>query len=83
MICEVETYSGFRLHEYPRRFTWQGNWLEVTRVRRQGRSPETLDFEILAADGCVYLLTHHLRGGEWQVRRHEASIDRCRFRFTF
>jgi hypothetical protein len=69
MRCEVETYSGFRLHEYPRRFTWKGNWLEVQSVRRQGRGPETLEFEILAADGCVYLLTYHLAREEWQVCR--------------
>jgi hypothetical protein len=69
MNCQVETYSGFRLHEYPRRFTWEGKWLEVTGVRQQWRGPETLEFEILAEDGSVYRLTCHLAGGAWQARR--------------
>jgi hypothetical protein len=69
MNCEVETYSGFRLHEYPRRFTWEGDWLEVKVVRQQWRGPETLEFEVLAEDGCVYRLTCRLAGGEWQAGR--------------
>jgi len=69
MICQVETYSGSRLHERPRRFTWMGAWLEVAAVRAQWRGPEELHFELVAADGGVFRLTYHFLRDEWRVAR--------------
>ena len=49
--CQVETYSGYRVHERPRRFTWQGKWLEVRRIPRRWQEPEYLSFTVTATLG--------------------------------
>jgi hypothetical protein len=68
MSCQVETYSGSRLHEYPRRFTWEGRWLEVSRVLKRWRDPDHLCFTVRAVDGRTYLLRYHTRRDAWDVR---------------
>jgi hypothetical protein len=65
--CQVETYSGYRLHERPRRFSWQGEWLEVRRVLRRWQEPETLSFIVRAADSQSYLLRYHRQRDIWEV----------------
>jgi hypothetical protein len=64
----VETYSGFRLHERPRRFTYQGEGLEVRRVLAQWQEPEALCFTVAAEDARVYLLKYHPDRDAWEVR---------------
>jgi hypothetical protein len=68
MLCQVETYSGSRLHERPRRFSWGGAWLEVQEVLRQWSEPEHLHFKVAAADGRIYLLTYCRPAEAWEVR---------------
>ena len=66
--CQVETYSGYRVHERPRRFTFQGEWLEVRRVLSRWREPENLCFTVTAHDSRDYLLKYHLQGNAWEAR---------------
>lgn len=65
--CQVETYSGHRLHERPRRFTWQGQWLEVRRVLRRWQEPENLSFIVTADDSQQFLLRYHRHQDTWEV----------------
>jgi hypothetical protein len=70
--CQVETYSGGRLHERPRRFTRGGDWLEVRRILEQWRDPDHLRFKVVAADHRVYLLSYHVRQDAWEVEPAES-----------
>ncbi len=68
MRCQVETYSGSRLHERPRRFTWGGQWLEVRLILARGQEPDGLCFKIAATDGRRYVLKYsHLRD-DWEAQ---------------
>ena len=67
--CQVETYSGYRVHERTRRFTWQGAWLEVRLVVSRWQEPENLCFIVTANDSRRYLLKYHPRRDTWEVRR--------------
>lgn len=69
MDCQVETYSGYRLHERPRRFSWGGEWLAVRQVQEQWSAPDALTFRVLAADDRVYLLTYHHLQDTWEAQR--------------
>jgi hypothetical protein len=66
-FCRVETYSGYRLHERPRRFTFQGQWLEVRRVLARWQEPEHLAFVVFARDSHSYVLKYHLHRDAWEV----------------
>jgi hypothetical protein len=68
MDCQVETYSGSRLHEHPRRFTWEDRWLEVSRILNRWRDPDHLYFKVRAADGRTYLLIYHCRRDAWEAQ---------------
>jgi hypothetical protein len=69
--CQVETYSGSRLHEQPRRFARHGVWLEVRQVLDRWRDPEHLFFKVLADDNQTYLLVYHHLRDLWEVRPTE------------
>jgi hypothetical protein len=66
MDCRVETYSGFRLHERPRRFRWGGTWLEVREVMDHWMAPGYLCFKVKAADR-TYLLKYYQAQDVWEV----------------
>ncbi len=65
---QVETYSGYRLHERPRRFTWGEKWLQVRRVLARWSGPDHLSFKVAAEDGRVFLLTYHQLADAWEVK---------------
>ena len=71
--CQVETYSGVRLHERPRRFTRGGEWLTVRRVVEQWREPRLLCFKVVADDQRLYLLSYHLSADAWEVELAEGG----------
>lgn len=62
----METYSGFRLHERPRRFTWEGTWLEVDQVIDRWAAPDHLGFRVKVADRA-YLLKYHQAQDVWEA----------------
>jgi len=68
LTCQVETYSGFRLHERPRRFTWGEVWLEVQRVLDRWSGPDHLYFRVAVADGRVFLLSYNQQTDAWEVK---------------
>ncbi len=65
----VQTYSGGRLHERPRRFVWQGVWLEVAQVLKQWRTPEELVFLVASSEGKPFLLRYAETVDRWRVER--------------
>jgi hypothetical protein len=65
----VETYSGARLHERPRRFFWQGRWLEVREALASWQEQEYLAFKVKAEDGATYLLRYHRADDAWEVAK--------------
>ena len=66
MRCQVQTYSGFRLHERPRRFTWGDAWLEVQQVLEQWIAPDYLGFKVQVADR-VYILKYYQTEAVWEA----------------
>ena len=66
MLCRVESYSGFRLHERPRRFTWEETWLEVDQIMEQWLTPAARCFKVRVADR-VYRLEYHQAQDAWEV----------------
>ena len=86
MDYRVETYSGFRLHERPRRFTWGENWLEVDQVMGQWVAPDHLGFKVRVADR-VYLLKYRQAQDVWEVELARSGAmppaGGENYRFTF
>ena len=74
---QVESYAGHKADETPRRFFWEGEWLEVVDVADRwhegGGKPEwpLADyFKVLTEDGGEYLLKHDREVDQWfTVRR--------------
>jgi hypothetical protein len=64
----VETYSGYRLHECPRHFTFQGERLEVTRVLARWQEPEHLVFIVAAHNSRRYFLKYHQLRDVWEIQ---------------
>jgi hypothetical protein len=67
MILKVETYSGSRLHERPRRFFWQGRWREVRRILDRWQTPDHLFFKVAADDRGIYLLRYQRLLDTWEI----------------
>jgi hypothetical protein len=66
MLCQVESYSGFRLHERPRRFTWGQTWLEIDQVMEQWVTQASLCFKVKVGES-VYRLEYHRARDAWEV----------------
>jgi len=64
--CRVETYSGSRLHERPRRFTWGETWLEVDQIMEQWVTPGYLCFKVRVGDRA-YLLHYNQVLDVWEA----------------
>jgi hypothetical protein len=72
MLCRVESYSGFRLHERPRRFTWGETWLEIDRIMEQWVTPTSLCFKVRVNDRA-YRLEYHQARDAWEVELVRSS----------
>jgi hypothetical protein len=67
MNLKVETYSGAKLHEQPRRFYWQGKWQEVKEVLDRWQTPEYLRFRVRADNGREYVLRWQPETDVWEL----------------
>jgi hypothetical protein len=61
MFCQVESYSGYRLHERPRRFTWEETWLEIDQIIEQWVTPVSYGFKVRVGDRVFRLELHQDR----------------------
>ena len=68
MARPVETYSGFRADERPRRFLWEGRSVEVKQILSQWREPDEDCFRLIGDDGNPYMLRRG-RNGDWTVTK--------------
>jgi hypothetical protein len=66
MLCQVDSYSGFKLHERPRRFTWGETWLEIDQIMEQWVTPASCCFKVRVED-CVYRLEYYRARDTWEV----------------
>lgn len=66
MLCRVESYSGFRLHERPRRFTWGETWLAIDQIVAQWMTPSAYRFRVRVKDR-VYHLEYRPAEDVWEV----------------
>ncbi len=69
---QVECYAGEKADETPRRFTWQGEIIEVDevldrwyQVESRPEWPRADYFKVRGRDGSDYLLKHDLESDEW------------------
>jgi hypothetical protein len=73
---QVECYAGAKADETPRRFSAEGQTIEVSEVLDRWYQIESKPewplanyFKVSTADGRVYLLKHDLESDEWFLGR--------------
>jgi len=72
MLCRVESYSGSRIHERPRRFTWGETWLEIDQIVKQWVTPSSFCFKVRAR-GQLYRLEYYQARDVWEVELIRAA----------
>ncbi len=72
IAIRVECYAGSKADETPRRFTWEGQLIEVTEVLDRWYQAESKPewpradyFKVRSAAAREYLLKHDLESDEW------------------
>jgi hypothetical protein len=80
---EVECYAGAKADETPRRFSLEGQTIEVGEVLDRWYQIETKPewpradyFKVHAANGRDYLLKHDLESGEWFWGSNGEDLER-------
>ena len=63
----VSCYSGGRYAERPTAFKFENNELEVVKVIRRWREPDSLVFVVLVPDGRRFQLSFNIDAGRWSV----------------
>ncbi|MBN1534527.1 MAG: hypothetical protein JXA20_17775 [Spirochaetes bacterium] len=71
MRVTVESYSGYRAHERPVRFSLDGTPREIREVVDRWYGPEYLYFKVRADDGGTYILRYDERGDAWDLSFYE------------
>ncbi|MFZ3063126.1 MAG: DUF6504 family protein [Actinomycetota bacterium] len=68
-LIEVESYSGYKIAEKPRSFTWRGKRMEILRIERTWREEREGDyktfFEIIAEDAQKYMISYNETADQW------------------
>jgi len=71
---EVQCYAGHKADETPRRFRYEGGWIEVVAVQdrwyqsdRDSEWPIADYFKILGSDGHRYLLKRDREADAWYL----------------
>ena len=69
---EVECYAGMKADEAPRRFSWEGQAVEVAEIRDRWYQIESKPewpradyFKVRGVDEREYLLKHDLEADDW------------------
>lgn len=65
--AKVRCYAGASYPERPIALEWEGCWLEVVELTAQARTPEGLQFDVLAEDARRYRLAWHAETDEWAI----------------
>ena len=72
MRIEVETYSGYRLHERPIRFRTGAVTHEVREIVDRWHGPGDEWFKVCADDGNLYILRYRTESDEWTLESFRA-----------
>jgi hypothetical protein len=64
----VECYSGTEYAQRPEKFSWQGEWRTVVRIRAERRLPGGKQFEVEDGEQGIFLLEYEEAGDRWTVR---------------
>jgi hypothetical protein len=67
---EVESYSGYKADERPRRFRLGERWFNVEEVGDRWYDPEATYFRVKTEDGASYILRHDERAGVWTMEAY-------------
>ncbi len=65
----VETYSGYKLDEYPVAFRVEGRRLDIVEIEDRWYSPGVSYFRVFADDAGRYILGRNDSTREWAVKR--------------
>ena len=74
-ISRVESYSGYRAEETPRRFWLGDRCVEVRQVLDRWLAPDHRYFKVLGSDGARYILRHDPYGDIWRLTFFKASVS--------
>ncbi len=69
MDVRVETHSGYKADEYPKRFWIGDSALDVVEVEDRWYSPGCSYFRVFAGDAARYLLRRDEKSGGWTACR--------------
>lgn len=67
MRLKVESYSGHKADQDPRRFTLQGRTFLVEEIVDRWYGPDHAYFKVRADDSNIYILKHSPDGDEWSL----------------
>lgn len=67
MNINVETYSGYKADEYPKKFWLGEKQLEIMDIEDRWYSPESSYFKVFADDGKTYILKQNLKDSSWEI----------------
>ena len=70
---DVESYSGYKADERPKKFTLSGRDYAIREVEDRWYSPEAIFFRVVAADGNRYVLRHDEKQDEWSLEAFRAE----------
>lgn len=73
MRLTVRTYSGYKADERPISFTFGEKTCDVVEIADRWYGLDHAYFKLLASDGNLYVLRHHLEDGEWEMVMMEAG----------
>ncbi len=68
---EVESYSGYKAEEHPRRFRLGSHLLQVIEILDRWYDPDAAYFKVRASDGNRYILKN--REGQWTLESFQRS----------
>ena len=67
MNIKVETYSGYKADEYPKKFWIGEKSFEIMDIEDRWYSPDCSYFKVFADDGKTYILRQYLENSQWEI----------------
>lgn len=67
MNIKVETHSGYKADEYPKKFWMEEKVFEIMDIEDRWYSPECSYFKVFADDGKTYILRQNLEHSQWEI----------------
>ncbi len=68
MDIAIETYSGYKADEYPKRMVIGNKQLEIVDIEDRWYGPDYAYFKVFADDGKRYILKRNLSDFHWSIK---------------